>query len=634
MLLAASVASADTLDILGPSAPVPPDGFSMALVRRDATGAPVPAEGISASASGARLLPGSGQPPLRTFLVVPEPGAREVRVVAEGAGLRAEARYVLGPPATQVSLTLEPPAPVKGRDKEARLTVRMLQPDGTPDDSGAPPVLRANVGRVEELTRTGPGTWRARYVLPDTRYPEVAILVALSAWPHPQSIYGAYGKVLVPLAASVELPGRTEPNADLSVTIAGTTFGPVKAAPDGRFRLPVIVPPGHSVGQARAVDAVGNVRRSRMDLALPPTDGLACVLNPQRLPADGVSRARMLCATSDLHGRPVQDARVTASVRSGTLRGPTRAEGGLLEWIYTAPSTLPAEPERLVATWPERGTSSREELPLQLVQGPVARVSLSLAEPVVHLGSTVAVTATTRDAFGQPRPGAVVVPRSPVGTFSPPREEAPGVFGSAWTPPPGGPVGETVVKVLAYGPAGTEPALLRVWVEGGVLSAGVTDLAGLPVPGQPLRVGGEERVTGEDGTVALGSVRPGRVEVVHGLWPGLRRTVDVVAEGGPVFPLESPLAPALAEQPVRLAPPVPVNVRLKVEGPRVTFWMEDASGRVLEGREAHVWLSAGQRSPVEVKDGRGSFLVTHDGPVSVSVADVATGVTALAEVRP
>ena len=634
LLLVASAASADTLDILGPSAPVPPDGFPIALVRRDATGAPVAAQGLSVSASGARLKPGPEQAPLRTFVIVPEPGAREVRVTAEGAGLRAEARYVLGPPATQVSLEVEPPAPVKGRDKEARLTVRMLQPDGTPDDTGAPPVLRANVGRVEELERTGPGTWRARYVLPDTRYPEVAILVALSAWPHPQSIYGAYGKVLVPLAASVELPGRTEPNADFSVTIAGTTFGPVKAAPDGRFRLPVIVPPGHSVAQVRAVDAAGNVRRSRMDLALPPTDGLACVLNPQWLPADGVSRARMLCATSDAHGRPVRDARVTASVLGGSLSGPRRAEGGLLEWIYTAPASASAEPERLVATWPERGTSSREELTLRLVQGPVASAVLSLAEPVVHLGSTVAVTATTRDASGQPRPGAVVVPRSPVGTFSPPREEAPGVFSSAWTLPPGGTPGGTVVEVLAYGPVGTEPARLRVWAEGGVLSAGVTDLAGLPVPGQPLRVGGEERVTGEDGTVVLGPLRPGRVEVVHGLWPGLRQTVDVVAESGPVFPLEPALAPARAEQPVRLAPPVAVNVRLKVEGARVTFWMEDASGRVLEGREAHVALSAGQRSAVEVKEGRGSFVVTHDGPVSVSVADVATGVTALTEVRP
>jgi hypothetical protein len=190
------------------------------------------------------------------------------------------------------------------------------------------------------------------------------------------------------------------------------------------------------------------------------------------------------------------------------------------------------------------------------------------------------------------------------------------------------------VKGLAYGPVGTEPAWLRVWAAEGVLYAGVTDLVGLPVPGQPLRVDGKEWVTGERGRVALGPVRPGRVEVVHGQWPGLRRTSWVVAEGGPVFPLEPPLTQATAEQSVRVAPAVPVNVRLKVEGSRVTFWMEDASGRVLEGRQAHVWLSAGTHTPVETREGRGSFVVKHEGPVSVSVADVATGVTALVEVRP
>ncbi len=613
---------------------MPPEGFSIALVRRDATGAPVPVEGLSVSAHGAQLLPGAEQPPLRTFLVVPEPGAREVRVSAKGAGLRAEARYVLGPPASRVSLSVEPPSPVKGRDTEARLTVRLLQPDGSPDDTGAPPVLRANVGRVEALVRVGPGTWHARYVLPDTRYPEVAILVALSAWPHPQSIHGAYGKVLVPLAAAVELSGRSEPGAEFSITIAGVQFGPVKVAPDGRFRVPIIVPPGHRFGQVRVVDAAGNMRRTQMDLALPPTDGLACVLNPQRLPADGVSRARMLCATSDAYGQPVLDARVTASARYGSLRGPTRAEGGLLEWLYTAPSTLPAEPEVLVATWPERGADSREMLSLQLVQGPVAQAALSVAEPLVHLGATTVVTLTARDAFGRPRPGARGVLESPLGTFGPVREESPGVLTSTWTLPPVGPPGEAGVEGLAYGPTGTEPALLRVWAEGGVLYAGVADLAGLPVPGQPLRVEGRERVTGEWGTVALGPVRPGRVEVVHGQWPGLRQTSWVVAEGGLVFPLQPPLARAMARRSVRVAPPVPVNVRLEVEGRRVTFWVEDASGRVLEGRPVHVWQSAGERSPLEVREGRGSFVVSHEGPVSVSVADVATGVTALAEVRP
>lgn len=606
----------------------------MALVRRDAAGAQVPVGEASVSAEGAALKPERALPELATWLVIPSRGERFVTVRASVDGLRAEQRYELGPPATRVELSLEPAAPVKGRDKEASLTVRMLLPDGTPDDSGAPPVLRANVGRIEGLARTGPGTYRARYVLPETRYPEVAIIVALSAWPHPRSIHGAYGRVLVPLAAAVELPGVTEKNAEISIDIAGERFGPVRAGNDGRFRLPIVVPPGHRFGQGRVRDAVGNVRRTPIDLRLPPTDGLACVLNPQRLPADGEAQARMLCATSDVLGRPVLDARVTARARHGSLRGPRRAEDGLLEWIYTAPRGLRPEPERIEAKWPEPGRSSSEELTLQLEQGPVDRVALGLDDAVVHYGATVPVLVETKDALGLPRPGAVVVLETSEGALSPAREETPGVASSAWTLPPTGEAAEARVVAHAFGPTGVEPARLVVWAEDGALRAGVADLTGLPVPGQVLRVGGSEFVTGSDGTVRLGSLRPGALEVAHAVWPGLRRTVYVLGPQGPVFPMDAPLVPAEVERTVRLAPRVPVNVRLQVDGARVTYWVEDARGQVLEGRRVHVWQSAGTRTAEEVRDGRHHFVIRADGPVSVSVADVETGVTALAEVRP
>ncbi len=637
LLLVTTGAFADTLELLGPSSAVPAEGFSIALLRRDGTGAPVALAAPRVSATGAEVRPGPEQPLLRTFLVLPRAGVREVRVHAEAQGLEAEARYVLGPPATQVSIALEPAAPVKGRDTEARLTVRMVQPDGTPDDSGAPPVLRASVGQVEGLERTGPGTWQARYVLPQTRYPEVAILVALSAWPHPQSIHGAFGAVRVPLAASVDLPGDSDPQASVSLEVAGKTFGPVRTGPDGRFRLPIIVPPGHRFALVRAVDDDGNARRTRLDMKVPPTDRLACVLNPQRLPADGASRARLLCATSDVYGAPTEESRVKAQARHGTLRGPTRTEDGLLEWVYTAPSHLPATPEELVANSTEKGSRSSEELALQLVQGPAAQASLSLSRPMVYRGQRVAVSVSVKDAFGKPRPEAGLALEATVGSFAPPREEAPGVFSSTWDVPQGDKPGEAVVTARAYGPSGTEPARLRVWrsaAEGNVLYAGVTDLAGQPVPGQPLRVGKQALVTGADGTVVVGPLRPGSLEVVHGQWPGLRQTVHLVGVQGPFFPEEPPMNPPPLRQRVLLAPSVEVVVQLEVEGRRVTYWLEDLTGKVLEDRAMHVALSAGERGPVQVRQGKSSFTVAHEGPVSVSVADVKTGITAVAEVRP
>lgn len=609
----------------------------MALVRRDAAGAPASLEAPVLSAEGAEVRAGAPQPPLSTFLVQPQPGARTVVLHARSGSLQAEARYAIGPPVSAVTLELEPATPVKGRDKEATLTVRLLRPDGTPDDSGAPPVVRSNVGRVEALARTGPGTYRARYVLPSTSYPEVAVLVALSAWPHPQSIYGAYGKMLVPLAAAVDLPGETEPDAQISITIAGKTYGPAQAARDGSFQLPVIVPPGFPFGQGRVVDRAGNVRRTPIELGVPPTDGLACVLNPTRLPADGASRARLLCAASDRLGRLMPDARVTAKPRYGTLRGPQRAEGGLLEWIYTAPRELPTESERILAAWPQGGSNSREELTLQLVQGPVEKVSVSMAEPLVHHGAEVPLAVEVEDAFGRRRPGAQVVLIVPEGTASPLKEERPGTFRGTWTLPAEGPGGEGVVQVRAFGPAGSEPARLSAWVRDGELFVGVSDLAGLPIPAQPLKVGGEQRETGADGTVSLGLLRPGRVEVVHGIWPGLRKVIHVLGSSGPVYPQDPALVPAPVEKKVSIEAFIPVNVRLQVEGSRVTYWAEDLRGNVLPQRPLHVALSSGRQETVEkLRDGKTRFTVAgaRPGRVSVSVADVQTGMTAVAEVKP
>jgi hypothetical protein len=615
---------------------VAPEGFAVALVRRDATGAPVAPLAPLLTASGAEVRPGPAQPPLSTYLVVPEPGSRSVVLRASDSGLSAESRYSIGPPAAGVTLELQPAAPVKGRDKEATLTVRMLRPDGALDDSGARPVVRASVGRVEELARVEPGTYRARYVLPATNYPEVAILVALSAWPHPQSIHGAYGTMLVPLAAEVEIAGETERNAEISISIAGKTYGPAQAGSDGSFRLPVVIPPGNRIGQSRVVDRAGNVERKPIPLGLPPTDGLSCVLNPPRLPADGVSRARMLCAASDAQGKLVPEARVTAKARHGSLRGPQRAAGGLLEWIYTPPQGLPATPEQILATWPQGGQNSREDLALQLVQGPVEKLSLTLAETVIHRGSTVEVGVEVADAFGRPRPGAQVAVSAPDGTFSALKEERPGVFHDTWTLPEAGGRGEVAVTAVAFGPLGTEPARMSVWVRDGELYVGVSDLAGLPIPNQPLSVSGEQRLTGADGTVRLGPPSAGRLEVVHGVWPGLRKTIHVFDAKGGVYPQDPSLVPAPVKQTVRLEPPVSVNVMLKVAGRRVTYWVKDGRGNVLKDRPVYVWLSSGRQESVESRDGYTTFTVGGaDGArVSVSVADVKTGVTALDEVKP
>lgn len=612
---------------------MPPDGFEVALAQRGADGKLSKVLFAQFSVEGGALKAKTDTGGIGTFDVVPEPGAREVKLIATLKGQRAEATYAVGPPAARVELSLNPPTPVKGRDKDAELLVRLLKTDGTPDKDSSPPVLQANVGTLEAVTLVEPGVYRAKYALPDTGYPEVAVIVAFSPWPSPSSVYGSFGALRVPLATSFALPGVTEPNAKMTIDIAGQKFGPTQAGPDGKFQLDVVVPPGFRFAKGLAVDRAGNRRTTTIDMAVPPTDQLACVMNPRTLPADGSSRARILCAVSDPFGKPIKNAKVSLTVKRGSLVGP-KAVGDLLEWLYTAPKPPSLEKDTLKASAKQAGPASMEDFSVELVQGPAANANVVTGEPLVHRGGQTAVTAEVRDAFGRPRAGALVQLRVTPGTTTKPEEFAPGWFRANWDVPEEAKEQSGTVELRAFGPTGTAPAAIRAWAEGNQLIVGVADVSGAPVPNQSLLVGEQKVQTGEDGTAAIALPPLGSfVDVAHAEWPGLKERIWRVREAV-VFPKSSSLGTAASRVQVKLGPPLPVNVRVSVKGREVTYWVEDPKGTLLPKRPVEVKLSGGARSAEEERDGRRKFTVSADAPVSVSIADSQTGVTALAVVRP
>lgn len=612
---------ASAAELLGPPGPVSPDGFWVGLRGGDA--AALEAAGADVAAAGPGL-----------WRVVPRAAGGSVTVRARAAGQTLERSFPVGPPAASVTLALSPRAPVKGQDTRAELTVTVLDRDGKPSASLAPPVVRANVGAVEALERVGPGTYRARYLLPATRYPEVAVLVAFAAWPHPQSVHGAFGALRVPLASAVELPGKTEPNAEMSLTIAGRKFGPVQTGADGSFKIPVVVPPGFGTASGTAVDRLRNRRTTPIDLMLPPVDQLACVVNPTRLPADGRAKARVLCATSDPFGNVAAGAKVQLAASRGALSAPRGLPGGVVEWALTAPDGL-QEPVALVATWRQGQVHAREELAVELVQGPAARLSVAPDDALVHLGFGTGVRFEVQDLLGRPRAGAPPALVSGRGGLLRLAEEAPGRWSARYQAPPDGAEGTEPLAFRALGPHGAEPAVLRTWAEGGALWAAVTDLAGLPVPDQELRVQGRSVRTGADGAAAVAPLAEGAVELRHALWPSLAETVHVRDAGRWLLP--PPEKPPAGEATValELGPPVPVNVRLRQAGRRVTWWVEAPSGEALRGRRVQVTLSGARAGPSQEDDGRATFeLQEVRAGASVTVVDVETGVAGLLELSP
>lgn len=589
-------------ELLTPLEPVSPDGFEVHATQ------PLIAQGASVKALAAGR-----------YFVVPEPSARQVTLTS-GSDSR---RLAVGPPATSVSATVTPASPVKGRDTEAQLEIVVGDSGGS-----AAPVLRANVGEIGAIERVGPGRYRARYRLPTTRFPEVAVIVAFSAWPHPQSVHGALGVLRVPLASAVEVPGRTEPGAEMRMTIAGSTFGPVKAAADGSFRLPVVVPPGYGTAAGETIDRVGNRRRSTIDLQLPPTDQLACVATPTRLPADGDARARVLCATSDRFGAAAKGARVQLTTSSGTL-GPSREVGpGLFEWTWLAPRQRGDGVARIDARWRQGGNDSGEHLEIVLGQGPVASLRPGAEEAVAYAGGRFRGRLEARDALDRPVAGVGAVAAVPTGEAKVATSDETGGLGLEWTVPETATPGAASLELRAFGPTSTEPARLLAWGEGERSFAAVTDLAGLPVAAQPLVLDDRPLSTHDDGTVELPRLTDGEHVLRHAEWPGLQHRL-VVRKGRLVYPASERPPRVATSLPVRIAPPVPVNVRLEREPGGVRWWLETASGEPVEGRPVVLTIN-GKPSPAT--SGAQAHLDVTSG--SVAVQDVASRVAALLEVRP
>lgn len=624
-LTAGSSIAAPALKMLGPGGIVSPDGFEIAVI---------PSEGAVVSASGARVEARTHPTLGRTFTVTPDRASREVTVTAAKDGVTAQARWTVGPPAARVELALEPAQPVKGRDTEAQLTIRLLRTDGSIDRESPPPAVQANVGTLEAPVQVEPGVYRARYVLPDTGHPEVAVIVAFAPWPHPSSVHGAFGALRVPLATAFELPGVAEKHSTMTMEIAGEKFGPVPVGADGSFKVAVVVPPGYRFAKGTAVDRAGNRRTNKLDLQLPPTDQLACVMNPRVLPADGASRARILCAVSDPYGKPISNAKVQLSAKRGTVTGP-KAVSDLLEWIYVAPSPPSLQTVVLSAQWKAAGPLSTEKLAMTLQQGPASHVELSAAEPLVHRGGALGLGVSAKDSFGRPREKAVALVVSSVGSVGPPAEVAAGEHVAVLEVPEGVETQSADLTARVFGPAAGKPAQLRAWREGAELILGVVDLAGAPVPKQELEVGAQVLLTADDGTVRTSMPKPGpALHVRHKRWPGLSLGLFVLPDGG-LFP-ETPIIGSTTKVlVVRIGPPLPVNVRMNVRGREVTYWVEDPKGVVLAGRKVEVWLSAGSRgADEELEGGKRRFVVTAATPVDVSIADAQTGVMAVTQVRP
>jgi hypothetical protein len=555
----------------------------------------------------------------------------------------------------QLALTVAPDPLLLGRGATALVKLKVRDAAGRP--ARAPLRIGASVGKLSSLEELGPGEYQATYSAPDDKFPQVAILAAISV------ADGAFAAVPLKLAARVTVPGEGEPGGSMSITVDGKTFGPQPIDEQGRFAIPIVVPPGgRAVGTS--TDKLGNSERREIDLKLPPFPRLVLAAIPSQLPADGRSRAEVVAFAVDGRGAPERSKAPQLATDRGTLSQPQPHGDGAFSWTYTAPAQLADGKVAITAG----GAGTR----LTLRPAPPYRIAYGEPKEPVGAGSDApqAIEVRVEDAAGSPVEGARLTATLAGGR----------VIGAEEL---GG--GRYAIKVIAPRDPGRGAATLHVEL-GGLqpgaprrvslhparapagriaVEAWVDDDLGLPVPDAPVELtcpdGPHLVVSDRYGVARVELERPAerrfRVGAQLAALPGLEAGLDFLQlgatvrtvpslQGRGVTPSEDAPPGASLDVDVALRPAAPVDLRVSLDPPEVhagqpthvRIRLTDAAGKPYDG--AIVYQASAGRVDLlaPVRDGTAELRFTPPPSAApgtrflISVTETKTRVTVFTEV--
>lgn len=205
-----------------------------------------------------------------------------------------------------IGLTIDKNGPViLGEDSEVPVTITAPE---TSDTADRPLRLSVNVGAFGEVVRTGPGTYRATYFPPPSRFPQVA-LVAVWRETGPDA---PIDFLRIPLSGRTKLPVKSKPGAQIRVLVGEQRFGPVLADRQGKALVPIAVPPG--VFEVVATSSKAKEQsQGTVAVDVPPYNRLTLAITPYLVAADGESAATAhVFYDSEADPPPIERIEVTA----------------------------------------------------------------------------------------------------------------------------------------------------------------------------------------------------------------------------------------------------------------------------------------------------------------------------------
>ena len=310
-----------------------------------------------------------------------------------GASIPAHADGKAATPRPAVSLSLADPSPVIGVTAESELRIEIASP---PESPMPMPRVLCSAGQVEDLVRKGPTTFAARYILPISRFPQPAIVVAEFA----NALWPIRGMTTVRLRAAATPTLRTDPGAQVTVRVGDRDFGPQVAPADGFVHIPVVVPPGVDFGVARSVNQHGKATEQMLDLRVPYSQRLLFAA-PEIVAAGAVAEFAVYAVEPS--GRPADASAITVRAHGIKVQPLGSRIPGEALFLVSAPRILRTRTLHLEALLKNQSTTL---ISTSIALVPAKAEGLSLEPEGAQLrpkpGASLRIFLGAEDAFGNP----------------------------------------------------------------------------------------------------------------------------------------------------------------------------------------------------------------------------------------
>jgi hypothetical protein len=297
------------------------------------------------------------------------------------------------PSTPRVSLSLATASPVLGIEDESELRIVVTGAFASPLHF---PRILCSTGRVEDMVREGPTSFSARFLLPASRFPQPAIVVA--DFSHDSLILR--GALAVRLRAAASPAFLTDPGSKVTVKVGDKEFGPVVAPADGNVHVPVVVPPGINFAIARSVNHQGNASQQILDLKIPPAPR-ALVVAPEKLPAGSATEIAVLAVEPS--GRLVDASTITLASTGPRPQPLGSLAPGEARFLVRAPASLQDPTFHLMASLRGQPDVSAEA---DVVLSSAATAQVLLQPEATRLDGvplrSLRVFLSSQDAFGNP----------------------------------------------------------------------------------------------------------------------------------------------------------------------------------------------------------------------------------------